>query len=104
MILYCKECGIKVSFSNIGRVKDLDFSSVGCHCRDCAKIKEDKLKAERFVEEYKGNKIYCKDVRYTPYWQSPYYFNTVEDARNRIDNSNIAIVPTDIFNTIMGQF
>lgn len=94
---HCKECNKELTFKTIYRVRDLDFSRIGFYCNDCGERKEEKVKAERFVEEYKENKIYCKDGKYSPYWQAGYYFLTVEDARARIDNSNVGVYPAEFF-------
>jgi len=93
----CKKCNDVLEFQNIYRVTDLDFSKVGWYCLDCGEQKENELKSERFVEEYKGNKIYCKDGKYSPYWKAGYYFMSIEDTRARIDNSGVGVYPAQFF-------
>jgi hypothetical protein len=39
------------------------------------------------VEEYKGNKIYCVDGGYMPYFDCLYYYNSLEECRKRIDEA-----------------
>jgi hypothetical protein len=87
--IYCKECQTELSFRNIKRLEDLDHTKIGMYCNDCFPAAEAKIKSLRYVETYKENDIYCKDGLYSPYWQSPYYFNCVEDTRIRIDNRHL---------------
>lgn len=95
----CKKC--KEVFQNLYTeallLKDIDYERQGFFCRSCYQIALDELMESRVVEEYKGNKIYCKDGRYSPYWQSPYYFKTLEECRIRIDHSHVAFFPADGF-------
>lgn len=74
-------------------VRDLDFSSSGAYCSDCFHEACVKIKESRFVEEYKGEKIYQKDGRYAPYWGSSYAFDNIDDCRKRMDMKGIAITP-----------
>lgn len=85
----CKECVIELTFMNIRRLEDLDGTKIGMYCNDCFPAAEAKIKLQRYVETYKGNEIYCKDGQYAPYWQAPYYFKSLEDARIRIDNRHL---------------
>lgn len=87
--IHCRECNTELSFMNIKRLEDLDWSRIGMYCNKCFPAAEAKIKSQRYVETYKGNEIYCKDDKYAPYWQSPYYFNSLEDARIRIDNRHL---------------
>lgn len=93
----CKKCNEGLSFKSIYRVTDLDFSRVGFYCRECGEQTEEELRSERFIEEYKGNKIYCKDGKYTAYWQAGYFFLSIEDTRARIDNSDVGVYPAEFF-------
>lgn len=94
--LLCKECDAKLTMSNINRLLDLDFTKLGVYCNNCFPEAEFKIKKQRLVEEYKGNEIYCKDNRFSPYWHSQYFFNKLEDARLRIDNKHLAVVDTEM--------
>lgn len=47
----------------------------------CKQQNEDRY----FVEEYKGNKIYCVDGKYMPYLECEYWFESLEDVKKRID-------------------
>lgn len=104
----CKKCGVPVSleFKDYGRstfkIKDLDGEKVrGYFCSECVDMATAELMNERFVEVYKGNTIYCKNGMYAPYWGSPYYFETLEDCRTRIDNKHIAIMPSAIMSLLL---
>lgn len=48
------------------------------------------------IETYNGNPIYCFDIdgekRYVPYFDSLYYFTTLEDCKKRMDTKNISII------------
>ena len=51
-----------------------------------------KNEEQYFVEEYKGNKIYCVNGKYMPYLECDYWYDSIEGVRNRIDNPYL--VPT----------
>ncbi len=42
-----------------------------------------------FVEEYKGNKIYCVEGKYMPYLECEYWFESLEDVKKRIDEPHL---------------
>lgn len=52
-------------------------------CSEECKIKNED---QYFIEEYKGNKIYCVNGRYMPYLECEYWYDSIEGAKNRIDN------------------
>lgn len=70
----------------IALLKDLDFERVGWFCEDCYSEEESKLKDSRYVETYKNTPIYTKHGKYSPYWQSSYYFKSISDVKARVDN------------------
>lgn len=74
------------------KVLDVDLTKIGLFCTEHADEVESGLKEIRFVEEYKGNKIYSKAGSFIPYWGCNYYFKNIEDVKERIDNPHIGIV------------
>lgn len=52
-------------------------------CEECKK----EFMKQYEVEEYKGNKIYCVDGGYMPYFDCLYYYNSLEECRKRIDEA-----------------
>jgi hypothetical protein len=85
---------------NIKRLADLDGKKLGVFCNECFTAVEQEIKDKRFVEEYKGNKIYSLDGNYAPYWECQYYFKSLEDVRVRIDNNHLAYVNPDMFRVL----
>lgn len=59
----------------------------------CSHECKDAYESKWFVEEYKGNKIYCCDGKYVPYINAIYYFATLEDCKKRIDATNTSYFP-----------
>lgn len=62
-MLKCKQYNKELNFrefvnDNYKEVLDVDLQKVGLFCKKHGEEIEEKLKQERFVEEYKGNKIY----------------------------------------------
>lgn len=55
----------------------------------CSEECKQKNENQYFVEEYKGNKIYCVDGRYMPYLECDYWFDSIEGVQNRIDNPHL---------------
>lgn len=96
----CKNCSTELSFGTIKRLEDLDFANMGYYCNECFSQVESELKEARFVEEYKGNQIYCKDGKYSPYWHSRYHFLSLEDAKKRIDNKHLVCVDVGAMKTL----
>lgn len=103
-MLKCKQCGEDLGhYCQYGyRVFDLGLKKVGLFCEEHGRLVEENLKAKRFVEEYKGNKIYMKDGNYYPYWECPYYFDNLDDVRTRIDNSQVPYADLGVFKFING--
>ncbi len=52
---------------------------------ECKRKNEEKY----FIEEYKGNKIYCVNGMYMPYLECDYWYDSIEKVRNRIDNPHL---------------
>lgn len=97
--LKCKQCDKELNLKEFSRgdykmVFDVDMQKVGLFCKEHGEEVESKLKEKRFVEEYKGSKIYCKNGNFIPYWECHYFFKSIEDVKERIDNSHVAIVDT----------
>lgn len=91
----CAKCGSDLgSFLRYGsEVRDVDGKKVGLFCKDrCSLEVENDLKTKRFYETYNGCDIYQHEEKFVTGWGAPYYFLTIEDARNRIDQSHVAIV------------
>lgn len=61
---------------------------------ECKKRNEDKY----FVEEYAGSKIYCVDGKYLPYLECDYWYNSIEGAKERIDNPHLVPITPDFLN------
>jgi hypothetical protein len=98
----CKDCGKILTLKTIKGLRDLNNKFYGVYCEECYEEAEKRLKEERFVEEYKGQKIYQKDGRYVPYWGCHYWFDCIEGARARIDMPNgCAIVDVNVLEAIM---
>lgn len=101
----CNCCNKLLDFSyeafakgELNRVVDLDGQKVkGFYCNDCYIESLAYLMNERFVEVYRGSTIFSKDGNYSPYWDCPYYFTTIEDCRKRIDATHIAMMPNVAF-------
>lgn len=85
-MIYCKKCKNKLSFFNIYELRDVDCKRIGIFCNICGRDTEERLKEDRFIEEYKNNRIYLKDGRYYPYWECQYFFNSLEEVKVRIDD------------------
>lgn len=103
-MMKCKQCGKDLGYFNENGyiVFDVDFQRVGSFCQEHGINVENSLKEKRFVEEYKGNKIYSKDGVFFPYWGCQYFFDNLKDTKVRIDNSHIAIINKNAFKFING--
>ena len=101
-MLKCKECGKDLGhFNEYGvRVFDVGVVHVGVFCTEHGEIVENESKQKRFVEEYKGNKIYMKNGQYYPYWECQYSFDNLKNVKIRIDNSHTAVINKDAFKFI----
>lgn len=94
VVMQCKVCGKQMPLFYKGCAKTTYY-----HPRKskpifvCNNECKDKWESQYFVEEYKGNKIYCIDGKYIPYFGSVYYFTTLEDCKKRIDYPHMAFAP-----------
>ena len=52
----------------------------------CSEECKRKNEEQYFVEEQKGNNIYCVNGRYMPYLECDYWYDNIEETRKRIDN------------------
>lgn len=55
----------------------------------CSEECKKKNEEQYFVEEYKGNKIYCVNGKYMPYLECDYWYDSIDDVKNRIDNPHL---------------
>lgn len=55
----------------------------------CSEECKQKNEEQYFVDEYKWNKIYCVDGKYMPYLECDYWYDCIEDVKNRIDNPHL---------------
>lgn len=55
----------------------------------CSEECKRKNEERYFVEDYKGNKIYCVDGRYMPYLECDYWYDNIDGVKNRIDNPRL---------------
>lgn len=61
----------------------------------CSEECKDNNEDQYFVEEYKGNNIYCVNGKYMPYLECEYWYDTIEGVKDRIDNPHlIPVTPT----------
>ena len=51
-----------------------------------------KNEEQYFVEEYKGNKIYCVNGKYMPYLECDYWYDNIDAVKDRVDNPNLVPV------------
>ncbi|MNJ67861.1 hypothetical protein D3C77_640660 [compost metagenome] len=100
---YCNDCSTELMIVNIRRLTDVDGARLGYYCSMCFPALDNEIKSKRFVEEYKGNKIYMKDECFYPYWECQYFFKSLLDVRNRIDNSHLAYVDPTMFHFINSE-
>lgn len=95
--MLCKKCGIELNIKNYNKnFTDIKGKRNMLLCEDCAEQIERELKEKYFVCEYEGEKIYCKDGKYVPYWGCGYYFKTLKGCKRRIENSDSAIIDPNI--------
>ena len=55
----------------------------------CSEECKDNNEDQYFVEEYKGNNIYCVNGKYMPYLECEYWYDTIEGVKDRIDNPHL---------------
>lgn len=72
-----------------------DYITVDCkRASVCSEECKQKNENQYFIEEYKGNKIYCVNGRWMPYFDCLYYYNSIEGVKSRIDHANqIPVTP-----------
>ena len=67
----------------------------------CSEECKQKNEEQYFVEEYKGNKIYCVNGMYMPYLECDYSYDSIEGVRNRIDNPHLVPVTQSLMSGLM---
>ena len=93
-VMQCKVCGKQMPAFYRGCVRTTYYHPKNTRTiYVCNNECKDKWESQYFVEEYKGNKIYCIDGRYVPYFGATYYFETLEDCKKRIDQQRMAHAP-----------
>lgn len=55
----------------------------------CSEMCKKKNEEQYFVEEYKGNKIYCVNGSYMPYLECDYWYDNIDAVKDRVDNPNL---------------
>ena len=92
-------CPKTTLFGNF-RIKDVDgkFKTISRKINKpvCSEGCKHKDEEQYFVEEYNGNKIYCVDGKYMPYLECDYYYDSIEDVKNRIDNPHLIPVTPNL--------
>lgn len=92
-------CSKTTLFGNF-KIKDLDGNVTTIDRRINAPVccEECKIKNEEqyFVEEYKGNKIYCVGGKYMPYLECDYWYDNIDGVKNRIDNPHLVPVTPNL--------
>lgn len=92
-VFTCRICGKKMRPFFAGSSKTLLIKNgVKRVFVVCSEACKNTYESRFFVEEYKGNKIYCIDGKYVPYFDCNYYFETLEDCKKRIDLRSLAIM------------
>lgn len=61
----------------------------------CSEECKQKNENQYLVEEYKGNKICCVNGMYMPYLECNYFYDSIEDVRDRIDNPHLVPMTPD---------
>lgn len=93
----CNVCGKQMPMFHKGCVETYN-PKYRIHMFVCSDECKEKWEAQYFVEEYKGNRIYCIDGKYVPYLNCKYYFDTIEACKERIDKPLIAYVSREAWN------
>lgn len=101
-VLTCRICGKRMPMFYKGCSKTYEPRHRLCIfvCSDECK---EKWENQYFVEEYKGNKIYCIDGKYVPYLSCAYYFTTLEDCKKRIDKPHISYISREAWRTFIRE-
>ena len=67
----------------------------------CSEECKQKNEEQYFVEEYKGNKIYCVNGMYMPYLECDYSYDSIDGVRNRIDNPHLVPATPSLMSGLM---
>lgn len=82
------------------RSKDIDGNTIIIDRRIntlvCSEECKRKNEEQYFIEEYKGNKIYCVNGRYMPYLECEYWYDSIDGVKYRIDNPHLIPVTSNI--------
>ena len=81
-----------------GKIKNTDRKTNKPVCSEECKQKNEN---QYFVEEYKGNKIYCVYGRYMPYLDCDYWYSSIEGVKNRIDNPHLVPATPSLMSGLM---
>lgn len=76
-----------------GNVKTVDRKLNKPVCSEECKQKNEE---QYFVEEYKGNNIYCVNGKYMPYLECDYWYDNIEEVKKRIDNPHLIPVTPNL--------
>lgn len=68
----------------------------------CSEECKRKNEEQYFIEEYKGNKIYCVNGRYMPYLECEYWYDSIDGVKYRIDNPHLIPVTPSIMKGLSG--
>lgn len=95
------KCPKTTLFGNF-RIKDIDGNIKTINRKInkpvCSKECKRKNEEQYFVEEYKGNKIYCVNGMYMPYLGCDYFYDSIEGVRGRIDNPHLIPATPSLLN------
>ena len=82
------------------KIKDMDGNIQTVNRRInkpvCSEECKQKNEEQYFVEEYKGNKIYCVDGKYLLYLDCEYWYDSIDGVRNRIDNPHLVPITPNL--------
>ena len=81
-----------------GKIKNTDRKINKPVCSEECKQKNEE---QYFVEEYKGNEIYCVNERYMPYLECDYSYDSIDGVKNRIDNPHLVPATPDLMREFM---
>lgn len=76
-----------------GNIKTVDRELNKPVCSEGCKHKNEE---QYFVEEYKGNNIYCVNGKYMPYLECDYWYDSIEGVKRKIDNSHLIPVTPNL--------
>ena len=88
----CSKCKKKINWLDGKGLRDVDHKWVGLYCNHCYEEALKDLQKRRYVTTYREQDIYEKDRKYSPWWDSLYYYASLEDAKTKIDNSLTTIL------------